>query len=41
MSYELHIAHDMGVDHMLWNRNKIVDKKIGFFRERSVKHPIT
>ena len=37
MSYELHIAHDFGVDHMLFTYNKIVDKEIDLFNERSLK----
>lgn len=37
MSYELHIAHDLEVDNMLLNHNKIVDKDIGLFRERSLR----
>ena len=37
MSYELHIAHDVGVDHMLWNDNTIGDKNICLFRKWSLK----
>ena len=37
MSYELHIAHDLGADNILLNHNKIVDKEIGLFREWSLK----
>ena len=39
MSYELHITHDLRVDYMLWNHNKIVDKEIGFFRKWSLESP--
>ena len=37
MSYELQIAHDLRVDYMLCNHNKIVDKEFGLFREWSLK----
>jgi hypothetical protein len=33
MSYELHIAHDLGVDYNPSNHNKIVDKEVDIFRE--------
>ena len=35
MSYEFLITHDLRVDYMLWNHNKIVDKEIGLFRKWS------
>jgi hypothetical protein len=36
MSYELYIAHDLGVDYKALNHNKIVDKEVNIFMLRSL-----